>query len=187
MWIKYEPYADTNFGKAFALDPDHHFWEMYLTLAMLDRHKMKVCRRAELTLAQRDKGPDICIGKGNRRIWIEAMAPEHGDDEENPDRVPKLKPGLNDPKDNLASLQSRADSSHWKPPGAFLPHALSAVYPIGDEMTTLDPKTGQVQTRCVYSAEIERTKGEKPEDPDREDAVRTAFRNDDYKSISGLI
>jgi hypothetical protein len=220
MWIKYEPYADTNFGKAFAIDPDPRFWEIYLTLAMLDRHNKKVCKRAELTLAQRDKGPDICIRKGNRRIWIEAMAPEHGDEELNPDRVPELKPGLNDPKDNprrqielriTGALRTKAikfadyreqgiigekDSCivavsggqfALEAVGAFLPHAVSAVYPIGDEVTTLDPKTGQVQTRYVYFAEIERTKGTKPEDSGRENAVRTAFRNDDYKSISGLI
>jgi hypothetical protein len=71
--------------------------------------------------------------------------------------------------------------------GEFLPHVVSAVYPIGEEITTLDPKTGQIQTRYAYSDEIERTKGTKPEDSNRENAVRTAFRNDDYKSISGLI
>jgi hypothetical protein len=220
MWSKYEPYADTDFGDAFAIDPDPGFWEMYLTLALLNRHNKKVCKRAELTLAQRNTGPDICIRKGNRRIWIEAMAPDRGDEESNPDRVPESKSGLNDPKDNprrqielriTGALRTKAkkfagyreqgligekDSCivavsggqfALEAVGAFLPHAVSAVYPIGDEMTTLDPKTGQVQTRYVYSAEIERTKGTKPEDSDRENAVRTAFRNDDYKSISGLI
>ena len=71
--------------------------------------------------------------------------------------------------------------------GEFLPHVISAVYPIGEEITTLDPKIGKIRTRYAYSAEIERTKGTKPEDPSRENVVRTAFRNDDYKSISGLI
>jgi hypothetical protein len=59
------------------------------------------------------------------------------------------------------------------------------VYPVGEEITTLDLKTSQIRTRYAYSNEIERMKGTKTEDPDN--VARTAFRNDDYKSISGLI
>jgi hypothetical protein len=180
----------------------------------------KLRKRAELTLAQRNTGPDICITKGNRRIWIEAMAPDRGDEKLNPDRVPELKPGSNDARDNprrqielriTHALRTKAkqfagyreqgiigekDSCivavsagqfSLQAAGEFLPHVISAVYPIGEEIATLDPKTGKIQTRYAYSAEIERTKGTKPEDPARENAVRTAFRNDDYKSISGLI
>jgi hypothetical protein len=29
MWIDYEPYADTDFREAFAIDEDAGFWEMY--------------------------------------------------------------------------------------------------------------------------------------------------------------
>jgi hypothetical protein len=99
MWIDYEPYADTDFRDAFSIDQDPGFWEMYLTLVLLSGRK-KLRKRAELTLAQRNTGPDICIAKGNRRIWIEAMAPDRGDEKANPDHVPELKPGPNDPKDN---------------------------------------------------------------------------------------
>jgi hypothetical protein len=62
---------------------------MYLTLIMLDGRK-KLRKREELTLAQRNTGPDICIEKGNRYIWIEAMAPDRGNEEFNPDFVPEL-------------------------------------------------------------------------------------------------
>lgn len=219
MWIDYEPYADTNFREAFAIDEDPGFWEMYLTLVMLKGRK-QLRKRAELTLAQRDAGPDICIRKGNRRIWIEAMAPERGDEKANPDRVRELTPGLNGAKGNRRrqielrithALRTKAkkfagyraqdiigekDSCivavsagqfSLQAAGEFLPHVISAVYPIGEEITTLDPKIGKIRTRYAYSAEIERTKGTKPEDPSRENVVRTAFRNDDYKSISGLI
>ena len=219
MWIDYEPYADTDFCDAFSIDQDPGFWEMYLALVLLSGRK-KLRKRAELTLAQRNTGPDICITKGNRRIWIEAMAPDRGDEKLNPDRVPELKPGSNDARDNprrqielriTHALRTKAkqfagyreqgiigekDSCivavsagqfSLQAAGEFLPHVISAVYPIGEEIATLDPKTGKIQTRYAYSAEIERTKGTKPEDPARENAVRTAFRNDDYKSISGLI
>src|SRR5262249_51820545 len=149
----------------------------------------------------------------------EAMAPDQGD-EKNPDRVPKLKPGLNEAKDNprrqielriAHALRTKAKKFEryrehgiigekdscivavsagqfaLDAAGEFLPHVISAVYPIGQELTTLDPNTGQIRSRYAYSAEIERTKGSKPEDGARENVPRTAFRNDDYKSISGLI
>jgi hypothetical protein len=219
MWIDYEPYADTDFRDAFAIDEDPGFWEMYLTLVMLGGRK-KLRKRAELTLAQRNTGPDICIKKGNRHIWIEAMAPDRGDEKANPDQVPESKSGLNNAKDNprrqielriTHALRTKAkkfagyreqgiigekDSCivavsagqfSLQAAGEFLPHVISAVYPIGEEITTLDPKTGRIRTRYAYSAEIERTKGTKPENPVRENIIRTAFHSDDHKSISGLV
>lgn len=102
MWPDYEPYADSNFQKAFASNEDPAFWEMCLALVLLEGRR-KLRKREELTKAQRDEGPDICIQKGNRKIWIEAMAPDRGDEqpgEANPDRVPKLKEGHSDAKDN---------------------------------------------------------------------------------------
>jgi hypothetical protein len=101
MWPRYEPYADSDFQNAFAIDEDPSFWEMYLALVLLEGRR-KLRKREELTKAQRDEGPDICIQKGNRKIWIEAMAPDRGAEkpgEPNPDRVPKLKEGLNDARD----------------------------------------------------------------------------------------
>lgn len=90
LWLKYEPYADTNFRKDFARDPDPKFWEMYLTVHMLDAGK-NVRPRSELPIAQRNTGPDIKIIDGERTIWIEAIAPEPGADN-NPDRVPDIIP-----------------------------------------------------------------------------------------------
>jgi hypothetical protein len=61
------------------------------------------------------------------------------------------------------------------------------VYPIGEEITTLDSRMGKIRSRYVYSAEIERIKGTPPENGARAKLVRTAFRNEDYKTVSGLI
>jgi hypothetical protein len=85
LWGRYEPYADENFRQEFSRQPDNRFWEMYLAVRLLDAAK-KVRRRAELAQAVRDVGPDICIQKGTRRIWIEAVSPDQGR-ESNPDRV----------------------------------------------------------------------------------------------------
>jgi hypothetical protein len=51
--------------------------------------RKKLASRAELPAAQRDIGPDICIRKSRRKIWIEAMAPSPGD-EKNLNQVPDL-------------------------------------------------------------------------------------------------
>lgn len=85
LWARYEPYADANFRQEFSRQPDNRFWEMYLTVRLLDAAK-KVRPRAELAPAARDVGPDICIQKGTRRIWIEAVSPDQGH-QNNPDRV----------------------------------------------------------------------------------------------------
>lgn len=88
LWHRYEPYADTNFRSEFAKQPEPRFWEMYLAARLLaSRRKLRL--RAELPSAERDAGPDICIPKGRRKIWIEAIAPGPGDDK-NLDKVPDL-------------------------------------------------------------------------------------------------
>ncbi|KWV49233.1 hypothetical protein [Stenotrophomonas maltophilia] len=75
MWTDYEPYADPDFRQGFARDVDGRFWEMYLGCTLLDagRTLLPVADR------QREGGqPDICVLDENRRIWIEAIAPDGG-------------------------------------------------------------------------------------------------------------
>jgi len=83
--IKAGPFADANFREEFSRQPDNRFWEMYLSVRLLDAAK-KVRSKAEVARAVRDVGPDVCIQKGTRRIWIEAVLPDQGH-ENNPDRV----------------------------------------------------------------------------------------------------
>jgi hypothetical protein len=88
LWDRYEAYADTDFSKEFVKQVEPRFWEMYLTVCLLASRR-KLRPRAELPDAKRNEGPDICIFKGRRKIWIEAIAPSPGDDK-NLDRVPDL-------------------------------------------------------------------------------------------------
>jgi hypothetical protein len=88
LWGRYEAYADTDFSKEFVKQVEPRFWEMYLTVCLLASRR-KLRPRAELPDAKRNEGPDICIFKGRRKIWIEAIAPSPGDDK-NLDRVPDL-------------------------------------------------------------------------------------------------
>src|SRR6266849_8713933 len=72
----------------FARQPDARFWEMYLAIRFLDARK-RMRRREELTREQRNTGPDICVRKGRRRIWIEGIATGAGN-ADNLDQVPDL-------------------------------------------------------------------------------------------------
>jgi len=75
-WGVYEPYADPEFREGFARDPHARFWEMYIGEALLQ------AGMTLLTSADRERRggqPDICALDGERRVWIEAIAPDVGD------------------------------------------------------------------------------------------------------------
>lgn len=82
MWRVYEPYADPDFRQGFAHDPDGRFWEMYIGFALIRAGKTLL-----LTADRQRAGgqPDICVLDGQRRIWIEAIAPGRGN--AGPDQV----------------------------------------------------------------------------------------------------
>jgi hypothetical protein len=75
MWVSYEQYADSDFRDGFARDPDGRFWEMYLGCTLLEAGKVL------LPAAERQRAgghPDLCVIEDDRRIWIEATAPDRG-------------------------------------------------------------------------------------------------------------
>lgn len=84
LWRKYRPYADRHFRQQMQVDLNSRFWEMYLACTLLEN---------SIPLSSSDAGPDIFIEHKNGRIWIEAIAPTGGADN-NPDRVPDMKPGV---------------------------------------------------------------------------------------------
>ena len=85
MWARYEPYADPHFVAAFARDPDARFWEMFLGCAILDAGKALLLATER---PRRGGRPDLCIVEGDRRLWIEAIAPDRG--QPGTDQVPEL-------------------------------------------------------------------------------------------------
>lgn len=82
LWACYEPYVDPDFREGFARDPEGRFWEMYIGFSLLQAGK-----RLMPTAERRADGgqPDICVVDEERRIWIEAIAPQRGDT--GPDQV----------------------------------------------------------------------------------------------------
>ena len=82
MWQAYEPYADPDFAQGFARDVDARFWEMYLGCTFLDAGYQLLPVKDR----KKDGGqPDLCVLAGERRIWIEAIAPDNG--QAGPDQV----------------------------------------------------------------------------------------------------
>lgn len=88
LWSRFEPYGDKQFVKEFGRHVEERFWEMYLGVRLLEGRKA-LRKKDKLPKAGRDEGPDFCIQKGRRRIWIEVIAPSPGD-ETNLDKVPDL-------------------------------------------------------------------------------------------------
>lgn len=84
LWNIYYPYADKDFRSQLAQDFHARFWEMYLTCTLLAK-SFKVVPKMK-----RAEGPDILVQDLSRRIFIEAVAPSEGS-EDNLDKVPRLK------------------------------------------------------------------------------------------------
>jgi hypothetical protein len=214
LWTRYEPYADAHFRTEFAKQPEPRFWEMYLAVQLLNARK-KILSRDQLPAAQRDEGPDICIPKGKRKIWIEALAPDRGEPS-NLDQVPDLfaASAEGQAQDARRQVELRITSALLKKRDAFqeyrdkgivaeedscvvaisaaefalqavdagLPHAVTAVYPFGQEHFVLDPNGPRVVSRGhEYSAEIRRLGDNRGPIP------RTAFQHEHFAGISGII
>ncbi len=111
MWTVYEPFADPDFRQGFARDIDARFWEMYLGCTLINAGKklLPACNR-------RHEGgqPDLCVIEENHRIWIEAIAPDLGDN--GPDRIVRPVP-INDGGGlvpaPIRQAQLRTSSAFW--------------------------------------------------------------------------
>jgi len=82
LWRLYARLADPNFREDARASFLQRFWEMYLAVT-LQHYGMTLIRYG-------NEGPEFFIESGERRIWIEAIAPKQG---EGPDRVPDVKYG----------------------------------------------------------------------------------------------
>ena len=71
LWERYSRYADKDFQLEITRQFHQRFWEMYLTVAFLDR--------GFTSLPKNKIGPDLCISNSDgRKLWIEAIAPGGG-------------------------------------------------------------------------------------------------------------
>ena len=173
-------------------DSPTHAFERCISLSVSSTRK-KMRRREELTREQRNTGPDICVRKGRRRIWIEGIATGAGN-ADNLDQVPDLFAANADEVQNAprrqielritAALRRKAEKfERYRENGiigerdscivaisggqfaletaaAGLPHAVTAVYPFGEEFAVLDPETAEfVSFGHRYSEAIQSARG----------------------------
>ncbi|GAA0588643.1 hypothetical protein [Rhizomicrobium electricum] len=210
LWVKYEPYADAGFPSKFARHPDEHFWEMYLTVLLLDEGK-KIRPRKDVLKAEREVGPDICVLEQGRKVWIECVTPGAGK-EGHPDSVPELggkrtlhaaprrqvelriTSSLKQKRDQIRAAREKgiisaedvsvvafSGANFWAQSATGgIPHALSAVYPIGEEYMIVNGDTFEViESKYALSTKIPRKGGP--------DIARTAFLSGEYPELGGLI
>ena len=208
LYQQFSPYADPDFVSAFARDPEARFWEMWLGCALLEGGKTllpTVDRRG-------DGGPDICVLENDKRMWIEAIAPGLGEGDDGIPRPPPINRGgrlreqpvrqtqlritsalrtkncaivryLEDDiidRDDIAIVAIGAARFGIYAMGPGFPLALSAVFPIGDAFVRIDRETMEVVEAGHETAlEIPRTGGI--------NIPRTAFLDDEYQHLSGLL
>jgi hypothetical protein len=71
QWQIYKPYAEPDFIDKSKEDFHAKTWEMYLGCIFLNH-------RFSLQKKTKTEGPDLCILIGDRKLWIEAVAPTSG-------------------------------------------------------------------------------------------------------------
>lgn len=208
MWLRFQPYADADYRAGFARDPDGRFWEMYLACALLDAGQHLLPRA---NFPQGGGCPDICVVEGERRVWIEAIAPDIGNGE---DQVPELIPvnegghAVDQPlrqvhlritsalltksrvlqgyldreiiRDGDLALAAISGSRFaLQAAGDDPPHALTAVYPIGNEFIRINPDNMQIAGHGYHRDEQIQRAGAPIQ--------RTAFLHPYFEHVSGLI
>jgi hypothetical protein len=72
LWIQYCPYADRHFLQEFRQENQFYprLWELHLGCTLL--------RRGYDLKKVGNEGPDFCVHVGDKKIWIEAIAPGAG-------------------------------------------------------------------------------------------------------------
>lgn len=209
MWLRYEPYADSDFRHGFARDVDGRFWEMYLGCTLLEagRTLLPVLER------QRDGGqPDLCVLEDGYRIWIEAITPDEGTS--GPDQIVRPVP-INEGGGLVAApirqAQLRTSGAFWTKArkigryieqgviapedtriiaisasrfGVYvaerpLPLIMTTLFPIGDAYVTIDRETGAVLEKGFQATPFIQR--------ERDPIPRTAFLDERFADISGVI
>jgi len=201
LWETFECYADSHFIDQFTIDFDARFWEMYLTCTLLERGFPAECPKP---------GPDVLLRYDDSKIWIEAIAPNSGN-EGLPDSVPELRTGIAQqvPNDQVIlryrsaiaekcrKYQSYVEKGILEPHDAFIiaingcnvrssrtdfdpPRIARSVFPIGDEYITIDRESRDV-TDTGFHFRNTVAKSSGAEVP------IDIFVDEDYSYISGVL
>jgi len=82
LYAKYEPVLDHDFDKKFPIETNRRYWELYLAHFLSQQFRLKPPKSKK-----NNQGPDFCFQHEGKTIWVEAVAPEPGDNE---NTVPNL-------------------------------------------------------------------------------------------------
>lgn len=201
LWKIYEPYADQHFLKDARNHFLQRFWEMYLTVTIIQRgYEIKRVS---------DKGPEFYISLNNKRIWFEAIAPGPG---EGKDHVPEFEPDgiarlvpiekillrfTNALAEKRSKLLEAVNKNIIKPGDSYLlaincrgiPHAaygntmpyyIQALLPFGPLAVNFDTKTGDVVNSFYqYREGVSKLNGT--------NIATTAFLDSKYNCISAVL
>lgn len=200
LWEIYRPHADRNFRSDACNHFQSRFWEMYLGVTFIE-HGFKICN-------DKSTGPEFYLENGDRRIWIEAVAPGAGG---GPDAVPAQETGVaGDAPINEFILRLRhAIEEKWKkyeeyikknivdpddiyiigintknialiPWDSEIPAIFKTVYPFGNQRFHFDKNNGKAKkTSHEHRDSIEKKSGS-PVSTD-------VFLDPDYAGISAVI
>lgn len=170
LWHLYAPYAERDFVDRFADQTQQHFWEMYLTVALLRQGKNVV---VQPSLKRGRRGPDVKVVEPNKVIWLEAIAVTHGTGASAvprrelptdgtvvvrnvPDtemtlrytaaikaKLEKFSAYAGDPvaADDISVIALSAGDLDYRYTEMFLPRVLHALFPIGYYAVTIDKQT----------------------------------------------
>lgn len=200
LWEHYKQFADPHFRE----DAKNHFlerfWEMYLTVTLIE-HGFNINRVGE-------EGPEFYIEQDGKKIWVEAIAPGPG---EGPDRIPEpergiayhvptekillrfthalsekrnkyieaRKKGIISPDDGyLLAINSRGIPH--APYGNTMPYFIQAYLPFGPYAVSIDPGTGNiVDSFYQHRAAVSKLNGA--------NIPTTAFLDQEFSCISSVL
>lgn len=91
LWELFKPHSDEHFLIEASIDFAARFWEMDLTVSLIEQGLNVVCPKP---------GPDICLKNTDQNVWIEAISPNKGC---GVDEVPEVKESVahNVPNDKI--------------------------------------------------------------------------------------
>lgn len=200
LWNVYEQYADPHFREDARNHFLQRFWEMYLTVTLLERGH-EIYRIGE-------EGPEFYIQQKDRRIWVEAVAPGPG---EGKDRVTEAVSGVAEkvPTEKillrythaLAEKRNKYEEARKKeiispndsyllaincrsiphaPFGDVLPYFIQAYLPFGPYAVSIDRETGDiVESFHQYREAVTKLNGS--------NIPTTAFLDTEYGCISAVL
>jgi hypothetical protein len=208
LWTFFFPYADHDFRKEIANSFSAKFWEMYLAFGLANQGA-KLEQISSRSQGRRPRhGPDFRLSGLSHPVWIEATVPldgtradrvpeEHlGSDQDIPseslilryrtridEKFKKLRSYLeagivHDSDPYIIAINSRSLSFGLYESDP--PRILHALFPLGDQFVTIDPRTKQVvESGYQYRAKIVKQSGE-PVSTD-------VFLDPTYEGISAVL